>query len=116
MRGRFQESTQPAVSGAGERSALGVRFALYLVSSALARRRPERDGVSLPGVPTIIIGHNERIAWGVTNLGFDVQDLYMERIDPGSGRYTFRGQAQQARLETERIPVKGQKPRSSVNG
>jgi penicillin amidase len=67
-------------------------------------------GVSLPGVPAIIIGHNERIAWGVTNLGFDVQDLYMERIDPASGRYAFRGQVQQARLETERIPVKGQKP------
>jgi penicillin G amidase len=66
-------------------------------------------GVSLPGVPGIIIGHNERIAWGVTNLGFDVQDLYVEKIDPATGRYAFRGQLQQARMETERIPVKGQK-------
>ncbi len=39
-------------------------------------------GVSLPGVPGVIIGHNQRIAWGVTNLGFDVQDLYLEKIDP----------------------------------
>ncbi len=67
-------------------------------------------GVSLPGVPAIIIGHNERIAWGVTNLGFDVQDLYMEQIDPASGHYAFRGQVRQARLETERILVKGRKP------
>src|SRR5260370_19389406 len=67
-------------------------------------------GVSLPGVPAIVIGHNQRIAWGVTNLGFDVQDLYAERIDPASGRYVFRGQMQQARLETEWIPLKGQKP------
>ena len=34
-------------------------------------------GTSLPGLPGVIIGHNERIAWGVTNLHFDVQDLYL---------------------------------------
>lgn len=34
-------------------------------------------GVSLPGAPGVIIGHNDRIAWGVTNLHFDVQDLYL---------------------------------------
>lgn len=33
-------------------------------------------GVALPGLPGVGIGHNERIAWGITNLGFDVQDLY----------------------------------------
>lgn len=64
-------------------------------------------GVSLPGVPCIVIGHNERIAWGVTNLGFDVQDLYMEKFDPNSGRYVFRGAVEQARLERDAIVVKG---------
>ncbi len=75
-------------------------------------RAPELDvaGVTLPGVPCVILGHNERIAWGVTNLGFDVQDLYAEKIDLRTGRYVFRGQAEQARLETEEIPVKGAKP------
>ncbi len=34
-------------------------------------------GVTLPGVPGVIIGHNDRIAWGMTNLHFDVQDLYL---------------------------------------
>ena len=67
-------------------------------------------GVSLPGVPCVVIGHNERIAWGVTNLGFDVQDLYIERIDPVSGRYLFRGQLEQARLDPETIQVKGARP------
>jgi penicillin amidase len=67
-------------------------------------------GVSLPGVPCVIIGHNERIAWGVTNLAFDVQDLYRERLDPQTGRYVFRGQLEQARLERELIPVKGGRP------
>lgn len=67
-------------------------------------------GVSLPGVPCVIIGHNERIAWGVTNLGFDVQDLYLEKLDPRSGQYVFKGHLEQARLESEQIPVKGGRP------
>jgi len=67
-------------------------------------------GVSLPGVPGVIIGHNRRIAWGVTNLGFDVQDLYIEKIDAQTGRYSFRGQVEQARSESEWIRVKGARP------
>ena len=67
-------------------------------------------GVSLPGVPCVIIGHNQRIAWGVTNLGFDVQDLYIEKIDPQTGRYAFHGQVEQARSESEWIRVKGARP------
>jgi penicillin G amidase len=35
-------------------------------------------GVSLPGIPAVVIGHNDTIAWGMTNLQFDVQDLYIE--------------------------------------
>jgi penicillin G amidase len=64
-------------------------------------------GVSLPGTPGVIVGHNDRIAWGVTNLHFDVQDLYSERIDERTGRYLFRGKVEQARAEREVIRVKG---------
>jgi penicillin amidase len=38
-------------------------------------------GVAIPGIPGIIIGHNQRIAWGITNLRADVQDLYLEKFD-----------------------------------
>jgi penicillin amidase len=41
-------------------------------------------GASLPGVPFIIVGHNDHIAWGFTNLGADVQDVYIEHLR-GSG-------------------------------
>lgn len=68
------------------------------------------SGASLPGVPAIIIGHNQRIAWGVTNLQFDVQDLYREQIDPRTGRYLFQGKIEQARLERGAIAVKNEKP------
>jgi penicillin amidase len=67
-------------------------------------------GVALPGVPCVILGHNERIGWGVTNLHFDVQDLYMEKLDPQSGAYVFAGKLEQAHLEREVISVKGAPP------
>jgi penicillin amidase len=41
-------------------------------------------GVSAPGGPGVIIGHNDRIAWGMTNVGPDVQDLYEEKFDPAN--------------------------------
>jgi penicillin amidase len=65
-------------------------------------------GLEFPGVPGIIIGHNDRIAWGVTNLGFDVEDLYVERMDVRTGQYLFQGRIEQARREREVINVKGQ--------
>ena len=52
-------------------------------------------GVQLPGMPGVGIGHNEHIAWGITNLGFDQQDLYQV----GSGA--------QARQEREVVRVAG---------
>ena len=73
------------------------------------------EGASLPGVPGVLIGHNDRIAWGVTNLGFDVQDLYLEQIDLNSGRYVFQGKIEQARPEREFILVKGEKPVEHTN-
>ena len=64
-------------------------------------------GVELPGVPGVIVGHNDRIAWGITNLGFDVQDLYLERMDVRTGQYLFQGHLEQARRERDVIAVKG---------
>jgi penicillin G amidase len=39
-------------------------------------------GATLPGLPFFPIGHNEHIAWGITNTDPDVQDVYVERINP----------------------------------
>lgn len=43
-------------------------------------------GVTLPGVPLVIAGHNDHVAWGFTALYADVQDLYVEKLD-GKGNY-----------------------------
>jgi penicillin amidase len=64
-------------------------------------------GVSLPGAPGIIVGHNRHVAWGFTNVGFDVQDLYIEKLDERTGRYLYRGQMEQARPQVELIRIKG---------
>src|SRR5580692_866945 len=41
-------------------------------------------GATLPGIPGVVLGHNDRIAWGFTNTGPDVQDMFIERIKPGN--------------------------------
>ncbi len=67
-------------------------------------------GATLPGAPAVVIGHNERIAWSVTNLHFDVQDLYVEQFNPQTGQYLFQGKVEQAVPERELVPVRGAKP------
>ncbi|HYG25487.1 MAG TPA: penicillin acylase family protein, partial [Caulobacteraceae bacterium] len=69
-------------------------------------------GFSFPGMPLVVIGQNRRIAWGITNLNADVQDLYLEKLDdPKSPRRAqFMGQWEELRREREEIPVKGGEP------
>ncbi len=67
-------------------------------------------GFALPGVPLVIIGHNERIAWGFTNNGADVQDLYIETFNPENPReYRVNGKWAAAEIRREVIHVKGEK-------
>jgi len=68
-------------------------------------------GVSLQGVPGIIIGFNEDVAWGVTNVGHDVSDWYRIRwADAGRTRYLLDGEERAAELRIEEIKIKGQAP------
>ena len=66
-------------------------------------------GATLPGVPGVILGHNERIAWGFTNTGPDVQDLYIEKLDSGGGYIAPEGPRAFEVVE-ETIRVKGAEP------
>jgi len=66
-------------------------------------------GFTLPGAPMIIIGHNDRIAWGFTNNGADVQDLYVETFNPAApDEYRLKGAWTKAQIIDETIHVKGQ--------
>jgi penicillin amidase len=65
-------------------------------------------GFTLPGAPLVVIGHNERIAWGFTNNGADVQDLYVETFNPAAAdEYRVRGSWTKAQVYAETIRVKG---------
>ena len=44
-------------------------------------------GATIPGIPFVVIGHNARIAWGLTNVGADVQDFFRETLDSTRGQY-----------------------------
>jgi penicillin amidase len=68
------------------------------------------SGAALPGLPCVITGHNQQIAWGVTSLGVDVMDFYSEQIDERTGRYIYQGKPQQAQLDRETIAVRDAKP------
>ena len=65
-------------------------------------------GASLPGVPGIIIGHNEWIAWSVTNANPDVQDLCIEKVVGDSCWYNGKLVPMEVRFDT--IYIKGKKP------
>ncbi len=63
-------------------------------------------GVTLPGVPFVVVGHNRRIAWGFTNLGPDVTDLFLEAFNARGEYQTPEGWKQPERRR-EVIRVKG---------
>ncbi len=80
----------------------------------LARlKTPEREiaGGTVPGAPFVVIGHNDRIAWGFTTTGSDVEDLFIEKIDPADpGRYLTPGGSAAFAAREETIAVKGAAP------
>ena len=70
-------------------------------------------GVSFPGVPGIVIGHNEHIAWGLTNGMIDDVDFYLEKINPDSTSQYLNG-SRWENLESviEQIIIKDAEPES----
>ena len=64
------------------------------------------EGFTLPGMPFVIVGHNQRIAWGYTNLNPDVQDLFVENFNAG-GEYQTPAGWKKPEVFHEVIHVKG---------
>jgi penicillin amidase len=66
------------------------------------------EGFALPGAPLVIIGHNDRIAWGFTNSNAEVQDVYAETFDPANPlAYRANGKWATAEIRHETIHVRG---------
>ena len=65
-------------------------------------------GVIVPGQPFVVAGHNERIAWGLTNLMVDDIDLFAEKINPEDpDQYFFNGEWKNMVVRDEIIRIKG---------
>ena len=80
-------------------------------------------GVTFPGAPAVILGHNARIAWGATNVNPDTQDLFLIDVDTADpdGHYVHAGQRLAYEVRHEKIEVGGGSPvefdvRSTVHG
>ncbi len=73
-------------------------------------------GTSFASTPGVVIGHNDRIAWGVTNLGPDVQDLFIEKVNPENpNQYEFQGRWLDMEVIREEISVSGEDEPVVVN-
>jgi len=70
-------------------------------------------GVTLPGMPYVIVGHNQRIAWGFTNVGPTVTDVYIENLNQ-QGEYQIPGGWMKPEHRVEIVHVKG-KPDVTVD-
>lgn len=65
-------------------------------------------GLGLPGTPGVLIGHNGRVAWGMTTIYSDQQDLFIEKQNPDNpNQVEYQGQWEDVQVVEESIPVKG---------
>lgn len=63
-------------------------------------------GVALPGQPMIVCGHNDSIAWGMTNVAVDNLDFYQEKINKEQDKYFFNGEWKPLKIEILKIKTK----------
>lgn len=64
-------------------------------------------GVSIPGLPMILVGHNDRIGWGMTFAYTDAEDIYIEKFDKNNpSMYKFKDEWKEAEVIAETILVK----------
>lgn len=82
-----------------------IWYEAHLVAGGL-----DVSGVTLPSSPFVIIGHNQRVAWGLTNTGVDVQDFYVEDVDMTTKKYLFRGEWLPLQSTVVDLGVRGQSP------
>jgi penicillin amidase len=89
---------------------LALPFSLY--ENDLHGGRFNTAGFTFPGIPLVLFGHNQRIAWGITNTSADVEDAYIEKLDDAQNptQYEFMGAWRKLEIIPETILVKGAEP------
>ena len=79
-----------------------IWFEIHLTAPGI-----DAAGVAFPFASGVVIGHNDRIAWGVTNVGGDTQDLYVERLNEDRTAVAYDGGWEPVVVHREEIAVRG---------
>jgi penicillin amidase len=101
---------------------LGLRVPSVWYLARLSAPGYSVAGATLPGLPGVVIGRNGRIAWALTSLEPDVQDLFVEDVDPADEtRYRWKGEWRRFDTRRETIRIRGRSDavfpvRESVHG
>ncbi len=80
----------------------GIWYQLHLI----VKDKLNVTGVSLPGAPGIISGHNDSIAWGMTNVMLDGSDFYIETLNDDSTKYLLDGEWKDLIVKNQKIATK----------
>lgn len=116
LTGVFHGSNNWAVNGYKTRSGAAIMcndmhlgyFApgIWYQMHCVVENKVSVTGVAVPGQPFVICGHNDHIAWGMTNVGIDDTDFYIERLNPDSTKYFFNGNWVDLHVREEAIKTK----------
>lgn len=93
---------------------LGVPAVWYFAHISSAESGTNAIGATFPVYPAVIIGRNDDIAWGFTNTGPDVQDMYVERISKETGLYETPTGWEPLITRTETIEIAGEEAEELV--
>ena len=106
--GRYTASKKPLLANDPH---LGLQIPSLWYVARLRGDRLRVDGMSIPGLPVIVLGRNDRIAWGATSMAADTQDLYLEQVDAADpNRYRHGDQVHAFETRTEVIRVQSDFP------
>jgi penicillin amidase len=106
--GRLSATGKPVVANDPHREVgnPSLRYIVHLVAPGW-----NVIGAGEPPFVGVAIGHNDRLAWGLTIVGTDQEDVYVEELNPANPmEVRFRGAWEPMRVVREEISVKGQAP------
>lgn len=116
LTGIFHGSNNWAVNGSKTRNGEAIMcndmhlgyFApgIWYQMHCVVKDRLDVTGVAIPGQPFVVSGHNDKIAWGMTNVGMDDTDFYIERLNSDSTQYFFNGKWVDLDIHEEAIKTK----------
>ena len=84
---------------------------VWYINHLISQEGYHCTGSTIPGLPGVLLGHNDQIAWGITLAFTDVEDIFVEKINVSNPlQYEYKGDWKQFNLIEEVIQVKGSPP------